>query len=659
LRLGGAPDAYILDAQLLTRVAATTLTLPVTPTFDSHYTLNNLAFTSLSQSSRPRAKLIGSSCGKPGRIMVVRNLGTASPTSSVFLDITGPVIDSGEEGLLALAFHPDFAANGYFYVWYTLNTTTNAWSGRHDRLSRFRVSAGNPNLADADSEQPLISQYDEASNHNGGEIKFGPDGFLYLTIGDEGAGADATNVQRIDRDFFSAMLRIDVDQLPGSLVPNTHPAVHAGTYRIPADNPFVGVTAFNGAAVDPASTRTEFWAVGLRNPFRFSFDSATGELWLADVGASSHEEIDIVTRGGNYGWWYREGFSSYVSNPPAAANFTNPIHDYPRSEGQSVTGGIVYRGSQISQLYGAYLFADYSSGRVWSLRYTNPGPAVVELLTTNPGIVGFGVNPANGDILLANINEGSIRRLVYSTQSGTPFPATLSATGAFSSLENLTPAAGVVAYEPNVSFWSDHARKSRWFALPDATSTFGYQATANWTLPTGAKWVKHIDLELTRGDPYTAPRIETRFLVKTSDGVYGLSYRWNDAQTDATLVPESGADLDITVVENGISRTQSWRFPSRAECLTCHTPQGGYALSFNTRQLNRVHAFPGGSANQLSALAEAGYLNATPASPDTLPAVVPPSDTSQSIELRVKSYLDANCSQCHRPGASSRTVRCQ
>jgi glucose/arabinose dehydrogenase len=263
-----------------------------------------------------------------------------------------------ERGLLALAFHPEFAANRQFYVWYTLNTTSPAGSGLHNRLARFLASATEPHAADSASEAPLLTQRDEAANHNGGQLLFGPDGHLYLSLGDEGGANDQyQNSQRLDRDFFAGVIRIDVDRRPGSLAPNPHPAVHAGAYAVPPDNPWVGATSFHGAAVTPAAVRTEFWAVGLRNPWRMAFDAATGHLWLGDVGQNAREEINVIVRGGNYGWSYREGpIAGPRGNPPAAAaaTFLPPIWEYPNpAQGQSVTGGlrvsrITLRGSRRS-----------------------------------------------------------------------------------------------------------------------------------------------------------------------------------------------------------------------------------------------------------------------------------------------------------------------
>lgn len=348
---------------------------------------------------------------KPGRIMVISDL--AHPKATVFLDLRETVgSDDIEQGVLALAFHPDYARNRQFYVWYT----SELHGRREDRLSRFLVSATDPNRGDLASEQQLIAQLDDAPNHNGGELLFGPDGYLYLSIGDEGGANDQyRNSQRIDKDFFSCILRIDVDQRPGNLKPNAHPAVKLGTYSIPRDNPFVDVNTFNGAPVDPTKVHTEFWAVGLRNPWRMSFDPATGKLWCADVGQSLHEEIDLIVRGGNYGWNFREGIAAFRGSPPREAKFVEPIWDYTHAKGISVTGGLVYHGKNCPDLEGKYLFADYGFGPIWALTPDGDnavGPDRVREIAQTPGIVSFGRDPRNGDVLLANLGRGEVLRLV-------------------------------------------------------------------------------------------------------------------------------------------------------------------------------------------------------------------------------------------------------
>lgn len=644
----------------LVRAANTTLRLPSEPPrfgFRTEPALGNLTFTNpVAIASPPGETNRLFVVEQAGRILVVTNL--AQPTRTVFLDIRDRVtggVPIDERGLLGLAFHPDYARNRYFYVFYTRLATTEAGSGLHDRLSRFETSPDDPNAALPNSEVPLITQRDEANNHNGGDLHFGPDGYLYVSLGDEGGGNDFYgNSQRIDRDFFAGILRIDVDQRPGSLPPNLHPAASIH-YAVPPDNPFVGAISFNGVAVDPAQVRTEFWAVGLRNPWRFSFDPASGRLYCGDVGQDAIEEIDLIVKGGNYGWNYFEGTRPGPRRAPADFTSVPPLLQYPHGngpqQGNSVTGGVVYRGTRLAQLFGAYVFADYVSGNIWALWHEGDRVIAWERLAVDSGVAGFGVDPRNGDVLLADQTEDLIKRLVYqATPTGEPLPATLADTGAFVDLASLTPHAGIVPYELNVPFWSDHAHKTRWFSVPDPAQTIGFNPTGSWTFPSGTVWIKQFELELTNGVPASRRRLETRFLVKNNTGVYGITYRWNDAQTNAELVPEEGLDERFVIHDNGVTRTQVWHYPSRAECLTCHTAVGGGALGFNTAQLNRLFDYGGVEANQIEALAQAGYFASAPERLYTLPALAPADDPSISREWRVRSYLAANCAQCHQPG---------
>ncbi len=357
---------------------------------------------------------------KPGRIMVIPDL--AHPSAGTFLDLRAAVGDDEvEQGVLALAFHPDYRHNRQFYVWYTSCHVVKGQTVREDRLSRFLVSAGNPDVADPASEQRLISQADRAPNHNGGELLFGPDGCLYLSLGDEGRANDEfDNAQRIDRDFFAGILRLDVDLRPGSVAPNPHPAVHAGTYAVPKDNPFIGAVTFNGRPVDPARVRTEFWAVGLRNPWRMSFDPATGALWCGDVGQESHEEVNLITRGGNYGWHFREGRVAFHGSPPAEARFDEAVWTYPHSDGLCITGGLVSHGARYPELEGKYLFADYLTNRIWALTPDGGKPvdaSHVQLIAKGDSTVSFGRDPRNGDVLLASFGSDRILRLVRNSRA--------------------------------------------------------------------------------------------------------------------------------------------------------------------------------------------------------------------------------------------------
>lgn len=653
-----------LHASPLTRVPNTTLRVPSTPP-SLGYRLTN-AFGNLAVADPVAIKAPPGETNRlfiveqDGRISVITNL--MAPNRTVFLDITGRVsggVPTDERGLLGLAFHPGYATNGFFYVFYTGNATTPTPGGNnslHDILSRFQVLAGNPNAANPNSELRLLLQNDEAGNHNAGDIHFGPDGYLYVAVGDEGGGNDTyNNSQTITKDFFAGILRIDVDKRPGNLPPNSHPAATTN-YAVPADNPFVGATSFNGVTVNPQAVRTEFWAVGLRNPWRFSFDPATGLLYCADVGQNVWEEINIITRGGNYGWAYREGRHSGPKTAPGGFTSINPIFEYSHgtgtNQGYSVTGGVVYRGNRLPQLTGAYVFADYVSGNVWALRYDGSVASDFRRITTQGGIAGFGTDPSNGDVLIANQSLDTIQRLVHSTQViGQPLPPTLAETGAFADLGDLAPHPGIVHYDLNVPFWSDGATKQRWFSIPNTNHTIGFNPEGNWSFPTGTVWIKHFDLELTNGVPESTRRLETRFLVKNALGVHGFTYRWGDSLTNALLVPEEGLDEPLTVVDGGgVVRTQVWHYPSRQECNICHTPQGGFALGFNTAQLNRPARYGAETTNQLLALSDAGYFNQMIEGTAGLPMLAHATNTAASLEFRVRSYLTANCAQCHQPG---------
>ena len=551
--------------------------------------------------------------------------------------------------MLGLAFHPNYKTNRYFFVFYCAVDESNQ---RYNRLSRFEVNPENPNVALHSSEKILISQKDEGNNHNSGDLHFGPDGYLYVSLGDEGGGYDSfDNAQRINKDFFSGILRLDVDELQENLRPNPHPAVH-GNYRVPADNPYVGATSFNNIPVNPEDVRTEFWAVGLRNPWRMSFDPATGRLFAGDVGQGEREEVNIIEKGGNYGWAFREGTIDGPSGRPSGVTSIDPIFEYSRFHGTSIIGGVFYWGNKMPELAGSYITADFAHGHVRALQFKDDGSVVPIYLCNDQQITAFGIDPSNGDVLTADRDEGRIERLVRSSPSGSsPIPSTLSQTGAFADLSTLTPNPGWVPYEINVPFWSDYAIKSRWFTVPNPESQMVFSETGSWGFPVGSAWLKHFEMEMIEGDPESRRRLETRFILRTDTGIYGVTYKWNEDETEAKLVPEEGENevLEIQTSE-GVVRNQLWRYPSRAECMACHDHSAGWALGFHTAQLNREFHYPGGSANQLTALHEAGYFSdSTAPEPNLLPALAKADNKEVSLEFRVRSYLDANCSQCHSP----------
>jgi glucose/arabinose dehydrogenase len=362
---------------------------------------------------------------RAGRIAMVPVL--SNPARQVILDLSAnvnpPANDSGH-GMLSLAFHPDFAENGFFYIW------TSYWDGgsRFTRLLRYTLSPSG--TVDPASAQTLISQPVGSGGHDGGTLLFGSDGYLYLSIGDgdEGqAGAEAiASHQRIDVGFFGAILRIDVDQKAGNLVPNAHLGVVPTGYLVPNDNPYVGATSFNGMPVNPADVRTEFWAVGFRNPFRMAFDSSTGDLWVGDVGLNTREEIDVAAAGQNYGWSFYEGTvpGPDYSETPSGVTFTPPVWEYSHDAGdQCVIGGVVYNGSKFPELDGDYLFGDYISGRIWAATSPATRPfqsQQVNQIASAVGVTHLTVQPGTGDILVANLNAGLIQELAAPSSAQSP-----------------------------------------------------------------------------------------------------------------------------------------------------------------------------------------------------------------------------------------------
>ena len=318
---------------------------------------------------------------QPGRVKVIEN---GQARDILFLDITDRVGSQGnEQGLLSIVFSPDFATDHLAYVNYT--------DGQGDTVvSRFTVSADGL-TADPDSEQVILTVDQPFPNHNGGQLKFGPDGMFYIGMGDGGSAGDPRNNGQDVTSLLGKMLRIDVRQ-PGS---------DGKPYSIPADNPDFGPDA-----------APELWAIGLRNPWRFSFDRATGDLYIADVGQNAYEEIDFqpAGQGGlNYGWRLREGFEPYNGGEDSPA-FTPPIYQYGRELGCSVSGGYVYRGADVPGLVGRYVYADFCSGTIWALHRDAEGQWVNEtLLETDLSITSFGEDEA-GELYVLN-RQGTISRI--------------------------------------------------------------------------------------------------------------------------------------------------------------------------------------------------------------------------------------------------------
>ncbi len=549
-----------------------------------------------------------------GEIHVFDNDPAAS-TSDVFLDISGQVETGGEQGLLGLAFHPDYDQDGFFYVNYT------APSPRRTIISRWQVSA-DPNVADPDSETILLHYDQPFSNHNGGMLAFGPDGMLYISSGDGGSGGDPSHNGQSLNTLLGKILRIDPDG------------------GIPPDNPFVGVPGARG----------EIWAYGLRNPWRFSFDRDTGTLWCGDVGQGDREEIDIIERGDNLGWRYFEGNREF-NNPYdlPASDFVAPVIDYPHSLGRSVTGGYVYRGAALPSLYGVYFYADYASHRVWALVYEDGQVISNTEVASVQGPASFGEDE-QGELYVCSLGPGTIYRFEEPPGGGgpPPFPQVLSETGIFADLATLEASPGIIEYDVNSPLWSDGAWKRRWLALP-GLARIEFFATGAWDFPVGTVLVKHFEIDVTGG---STRRLETRVLLRHASGWEGYTYRWNPAATDADLL--DAAETDTFVVDDpaapGGQRTQTWYFPSRTDCFVCHTSAAGSILGVRTLQINRDFDYPALTDNQLRAWNHIRLFDVHIGDHAMYGALVDPADVMAAVDARARSYLAVNCANCHLPG---------
>ena len=556
---------------------------------------------------------------QPGRVLVADGLG-ADAAVAVWLDLTDRVDASpGEGGLLSLAFHPRFAQNGEVFVDYT-----RTFEGQlQSVVSRLRVADPPGGASDPSGEELLLVVDQPFGNHNGGQLAFGPDGFLYIGLGDGGSGGDPRGNGQNRGTLLGSILRIDVDGPPDP----------GRAYRVPPDNPFVG---------DP-DARPEIWAYGLRNPWRFSFDPATGELWAGDVGQNEREEVDRVVRGGNYGWNVMEAGRCF--RPPEGCDpnaFEAPVAEYDHGEGESVTGGAVYRGAALPALDGVYVFGDYVSGTIWGLAPRGATPATdgydrLTLADSGLRISAFGRDAA-GELLVVD-HAGALYRLVASdpaaaAQAG--WRERLSETDCFADLPARTLVAGLVPYAVAAPLWSDGAAKERALGLP-AGERLGFREDGAWALPAGGLAIKTFVLD---GRP-----VETRFLVSTGDGLRFATYRWDDDGADATLVP-AGATFAVG--------DRSWTIPTPADCRACHTAAAGGLLGVRTDQLNRDGPAASTGGNQLEALDAAGWLDPPlPRPPAELARRADPSDAAAPLGDRALSWLDANCAHCHQPGGAT------
>lgn len=515
-----------------------------------------------------------------------------------------------ELGLLGVAVHPDFPNDARIFVTYTINRGSPQapeWALRLSSVDWFGAT-----ITDPAAETVMLEIGTADAVHHAGTIGFDGTGALILSTGDGGPdNFDPHDNAQDTNKLLGKLLRIDVDH---------NDEDRALPYAIPPDNPF----ATGGGA-------PEIYALGFRNPWKWSFDRATGDLWVADVGRYDREEVDMVVAGGNYGWPAFEGTMCTGRSSCTNPDLLPPLYELDRTgAGAAIIGGYVYRGKAIPELFGTYVFGDLVRSTISGV-YQNGGGWEPTLLAESHDLPISFAQDHDGELYVLTYLAGtSVLKLVRNTSRPGDPPARLSQTGCVKPGDPQAAADGMIPYEVNVPFWSDGAEKSRYLALPDGAA-IDIDADGDWQLPVGTVLMKHFR----RGGRL----IESRLLMHHGDGWAGYSYEWNADQTDATLLGIGKTKM----LDDGL-----YTFPSRAACLYCHNSSAGYSLGLTTAQLNRLEYYPSSQrlAPQLRTFEAVGLFAPLSAPAPALPSL---DDQTQSLDLRARAYLDVNCSYCHRP----------
>jgi len=618
----------------------------------------------------------------PGRILRVPDDGKGGKLELLL---------SIDRTIYGVAFHPDFQKNGYLYVGSNGPCTADDKDipgqrfkpevAKTTSVSRFTISRQPPFACDPKSEVVIIDW--PSNGHNGGDLAFGRDGMLYISSGDGTSDSDTDIAGQDLTRLLAKVLRIDVDR-----------SADGKNYGIPPDNPFLKT---KGA-------RPETWAYGFRNPWRLHIDPKSGDLWVGNNGQDLWEQVYLVQKGANYGWSLFEGSQPFYPQRQAGPTpISKPIVEHHHSEFRSLSGGVVYHGQKFPELQGTYIYGDWSTGKIWGVRHDRGRVTWHQELTdTTLQITGFGLD-SQGELLIVDYG-GGFHQLERAPKEVAPakFPVLLSETGLFASVKDHRPAPGLIPYSVNAPLWSDGADKERFLAIP-GDGLIDYTDNRGWNFPEGTVLVKTFSVRLRANDPTSRRRLETRLLTRQQGEWVGYTYIWNNEQNEAKLLAAAGQDQDFVIEDAqapGGKRTQRWHYPSRAECLVCHSRAANFVLGLSVLQMNKDHDYGKTTDNQLRTLEHLGLLRVNwldhfrevkkqqrtlddflrqfpaarpvarvvqndlnkleeelrasptftselPRRPEQLPRLVDPADGRADLSQRARSYLHANCAQCH------------
>ncbi|MFC3116121.1 starch-binding protein [Cellvibrio fontiphilus] len=571
------------------------------------------------------------------------------------LDIKATVLNNNESGMLSMAFDPNYASNGFIYIYYIFGETDNFYprtdgivGGKTGDAIIERWTVDNPaNPTSAGSKVELLRIPQLGEDHKGGMMQFHPtEGYLYVGIGEGGYGHSAFPQNPLPSDPYQRRHNNsaqDPTTLRGKFIriqPLATP-VNGKYYSVPADNPFVGQAGY----------LPEIWSMGHRNPWRWAFDTdAPYTLWETEIGQDTdlaYEEVNIITKGQNYGWPVCEGTRNRGALGGAAGkncltDYVPPREGYGRTSGVSIIGGFVYRGTQLPALNGSFIFGDYVTKRLWSV--SNDGQAKKLISEAFPYYISSIGKDLQKNLLISSHGRelggpSSIFKMVDDDVATAQIPTKLSATGLFADLTNQIPAHGVIEYSLNSGGWFDGGKMRHFIALPNS-SKVGFDPTALWSLPVGSVVVKHLAVATATNanKPFT-----TSVLFRQETGWQAANYYWNSAGTEADLVTESA------VVPDGGSVNVTRKVETGSTCGGCHKNTEGQLtpLALSSRQLNGSFDYQGVNANQLTVLNSIGLFSSAIGNASSYAHFAAPTDSSASLTERAKAYLDVNCAHCH------------